>query len=118
LVNVEALDEIVGAWVRGRTQAACIAQLVKAEVAVAPVADFQDLAADPHLVSRNVLTEIDDPDLGTLRMPRVLPQLSETPGRIAHAGVHAMGSHNAQVYGDRLGISDAEMQLLRADGVI
>jgi crotonobetainyl-CoA:carnitine CoA-transferase CaiB-like acyl-CoA transferase len=32
-----------------RTQAECIEQLVKAEVAVAPVADFKDLAEDPHL---------------------------------------------------------------------
>ena len=117
LANVEELDEIVGAWVRGRTQAVCIEQLVKAEVAVAPVSDFKDLAEDPHLISRQVLTEIDDPELGKLRMPRVLPLLSDTPGRIAHGGL-AMGSHNAEIYAGRLGLSDGELAVLKAEGVI
>jgi crotonobetainyl-CoA:carnitine CoA-transferase CaiB-like acyl-CoA transferase len=103
--------------VRGRTQADCIAQLVKAEVAVAPVSDFKDLAEDPHLVAREVLTTLDDPELGTLRMPRVLPQLSDTPGRIAFAGL-PMGSHNAEIYGERLGLSAQEIAALKSDGVI
>ena len=98
-------------------QAVCIDQLVKAEVAVAPVSDFKDLAEDPHLVSRQVLTEIDDPELGKLRMPRVLPQLSDTPGRIAHGGL-PMGSHNAEIYGGRLGLLESELTALKADGVI
>jgi formyl-CoA transferase len=117
VANVEALDEIVGAWVRGRTQAACIEQLVRAEVAVAPVADFKDLAEDPHLAARRTLVSIEDSDLGTLRMPDVLPKLSETPGRIRFAGL-PMGVHNTEIYQQRLGLSDAELAALQAEGVI
>jgi len=87
LANVEELDTIVGAWVLERTQAECIAQLIEAEVAVAPVADFKDLAEDPHLISRKALASVEDPELGTLRMPDVQPRLSETPGRIRYAGL-------------------------------
>jgi len=117
VANVEALDEIVGAWVAGRTQAECIEQLVNAEVAVAPVADFKQLAEDPHLVARKTLVTIDDPDLGTLRMPDVLPKLSETPGRIRFAGL-PMGVHNDEIYRDRLGLTDAGIRALQADGTI
>ena len=117
LANVEALDEIVGAWVLERTQTECIAQLVKAEVAVAPVADFKDLAEDPHLLARKTLVAIDDPELGTLRMPDVLPKLSETPGKINYAGL-PMGVHNKEIYQERLGLTDAEMEELKAEGVI
>ena len=117
VANVEARDEIVGAWVLDRTQAACIEQLVKAEVAVAPVADFKDLAEDPHLQARHTLATIDDPELGTLRMPDVLPKLSETPGRIRFAGL-PMGVHNRETNRDRLGLSDGELAALQADGVI
>jgi len=117
LANVEALDEIVGAWVQERTQTECIAQLVKAEVAVAPVADFKDLAEDPHLLARKTLVAIDDPELGTLRMPDVLPRLSETPGKIRHAGL-PMGVYNREIYQGRLGLTDAEMEKLKAEGVI
>ena len=117
LANVAALDEIVGAWVQERTQTECIAQLVKAEVAVAPVADFKDLAEDPHLLARKTLVAIDDPELGTLRMPDVLPRLSETPGKIRHAGL-PMGVYNREIYQGRLGLTDAEMEKLKAEGVI
>ena len=101
----------------GRTQAECIEQLVNAEVAVAPVADFKQLAEDPHLVARKTLVTIDDPDLGTLRMPDVLPKLSETPGRIRFAGL-PMGVHNDEIYRDRLGLTDADIRALQADGTI
>lgn len=117
LANVEALDEIVGEWVRGRTQAGCVEQLNRAEMAVAPVADFKDLAEDPHLAARKALAIIDDPELGTLRMPDVQPRLSETPGRIRHAGL-AMGAHNREIYQDRLGLTEAELAVLHAEGVI
>jgi formyl-CoA transferase len=117
VANVEALDEIVGAWVLGRTQAECIEQLVEAEVAVAPVADFKDLADDPHLKARHTLVAIDDPELGTLRMPDVLPKLSETPGKIRFGGL-PMGVHNKEIYQERLGLSDAELAAFEADGVI
>jgi crotonobetainyl-CoA:carnitine CoA-transferase CaiB-like acyl-CoA transferase len=117
LANVEALDGIVGAWVAERDQADCIDQLVKAEVAVAPVADFQQLAEDPHLIQRKALAVIDDPDLGTLRMPDVQPKLSETPGKIRHAGL-AMGVHNSEIYRGRLGLSEGEIEDLKAEGVI
>ena len=94
-----------------------VARLVKAEVAVAPVSDFKDLAEDPQMVARKVLATIDDPELGTLRMPDVLPRLSETPGRIRHAGL-PMAVHNEEIYRERLGLSADEFDQLKADGII
>src|SRR5262245_1408352 len=87
LTNVDALDEIVAAWVAERTRGECVERLVKAEVAVAPVADFMDLAEDPHLAARKTLVTLEDPELGRLRMPDVLPKLSDTPGKIRYAGL-------------------------------
>lgn len=118
LANVDAVDAIVGAWIAERTQAECIDILIKGDVAVAPVADFKDLAEDPHMLAREVLTTIDDPDLGTLRMPRVQPRLSETPGVIRYAGRPPLGDCNKEIYQGRLGLTDAEMDKLKADGVI
>lgn len=117
LANVEALDELVGAWVLQRTQAECVAQLVALEVPVAPVSDFSDLHRDPQLVARKVLVTIEDPELGTLRMPNVQPRLSDTPGRIKYAGL-PMGVHNQEIYEDRLGLTAGELAQLKSDGVI
>ena len=46
VANVDELDKIVSAWMLERTRAEVIEQLVRAEVAVAPVFDFKDLAED------------------------------------------------------------------------
>jgi len=117
LENVDAVDEIVGAWVAAQTQAACLERLLKAEVAAAPVADFKDLAEDPHLIERKALATIEDPELGTLRMPDVLPRLSDTPGRIEYAGL-PMGACNKEIYIERLGLTEEELVKLQAEGVV
>ena len=115
--NVEEVDKIVGAWMLERTQAEIVEQLVKAEVAIAPVTDFKDLAEDPQMVARGALTKLDDPELGPLHLPTVQPRLMETPGRIRFAGL-PMGAYNKEIYQDRLGLTDVEMKKLKADGVI
>ena len=58
------------------------------------------------------------PLLGRLAMPGVVPRLTRTPGRVATAGPLRPGEHNAEVYGERLGLSRAELAGLAARGVI
>ena len=67
--------------------------------------------------ARQALAVIDDPELGTLRMPTVQPRLSETPGRIRHAGL-PMGTHNDEIYQGLLGLTEEELGALKADGII
>ena len=42
--------------------------------------------------------------LGPLKMPNVIPRMSETPGKIEHAGPD-LGNANEQVYERELGLS-------------
>jgi crotonobetainyl-CoA:carnitine CoA-transferase CaiB-like acyl-CoA transferase len=44
-------------------------------------------------------------------------QLSETPGEIERPGP-LLGEHSAYVYREILGLSDAEVEALAADGVL
>jgi hypothetical protein len=90
---------------------------IAAEVAAAPIADSKDPAEDPHMIARGALTEIDDPELGKLKMPTVQPRLSETPGRIEYAGL-PMGVHNREIYIERPGMEEGELERLRAAGVV
>jgi len=47
----------------------------------------------------------------------VLPRFSRTPGAVRFTGP-ALGEHNAAVYGGLLGMSEAEQQNLRDEGII
>ncbi len=117
LANVDDLDRIVGEWVSQRQQFEVVETLLGADVAVAPILDIEQLTTDPQLQARGAIVAVPDLELGQLRMPAPLPVLSETPGRIRHAGP-TLGEHNLEVFHGLLGLTETEMQALRSEGVI
>jgi len=56
--------------------------------------------------------------LGEVHVPGVVPKLSRTPGEIRRLGARTPGADNEAIYLDRLGLSRAELDGLRARGVI
>jgi crotonobetainyl-CoA:carnitine CoA-transferase CaiB-like acyl-CoA transferase len=119
VAHAKELDEIVGAWVAGLTLDAAQASLDEAGVPAGPVMSIADIAADPQYMARGMIAQVPDarmPD-GVAVMPGIIPRLTETPGRITHAG-GALGADNACVYRDLLGLDDADIARLAAEGVI
>jgi len=55
--------------------------------------------------------------LGALRMPGIVPKLSETPGEARFVGPE-LGEHNYEVYGNLLGLSAKEIAGLSERGVL
>ena len=51
-----------------------------------------------------------------LKIPAILPKLSETPGRTDWPGAK-IGAHNSEILGDLLGLSEADLSSLSDDGV-
>jgi crotonobetainyl-CoA:carnitine CoA-transferase CaiB-like acyl-CoA transferase len=86
------------------------------DLTASPVYDVADITEDPHVKARGILVDVPDPELGSVRMTAPTPRLSETPATIAWPGP-ALGAHNREVYG-ALGLSDAELDALRRDGII
>ena len=53
--------------------------------------------ADAHYTARKEdIVEVEDPDLGTLRMPAPLPKFSRTPGEVRRAGGR-LGEGNREI---------------------
>jgi crotonobetainyl-CoA:carnitine CoA-transferase CaiB-like acyl-CoA transferase len=117
LANADELDDIIGPWFAERTQEEAIKTLIDAQVAAAPIWNVEDVVSDPHLNARQAIATVEDPDLGPIRMPAVQPRLSETPGRIRHAGPR-LGEHNSEIYRDRLGLTEHQIRAFQTDGVI
>lgn len=115
--HADAINTIVGDWVKEHTAAEIEAVLVAAEVPVSRAYSIADIAADPHYAARQDIVVVDDPSIGPVRMQAVYPRLSATPGRIER-GAPKLGEHNREVYAGLLGLNDAEMAALQADGVI
>jgi len=72
---------------------------------------------DPHFTAREAIVTTRHPHFGRLRMQNVAPRLSATPSSI-RTPAPELGQHNAQVYGELLGLSTDAQAALRTRGVI
>jgi crotonobetainyl-CoA:carnitine CoA-transferase CaiB-like acyl-CoA transferase len=115
--NADELDALVAEWVAGHEGAEVIEQLEWCRVPVAPVNDVPALLADPHIAARGSLTTLVDPQIGPVTIVSPSPHLSATPGVVRTTGP-APGAHNAEVYGELLGIGADELAALTARGVV
>ena len=113
----ETVDRLVAAWTGSLDRDEVMRRCLAADVPIGPLNSIADIVQDPQFAARENLVEIDDPDLGRITVPNVLPRLSVTPGRVCGLGP-ALGNANDEVYGDRLGLSADERDRLRATGII
>ena len=113
----EELDALVAAWIAKHYREHVLDTFTRNRIPVAPVNDLADLFADPHVLERGSLIEIDDADLGALTMVAPAPKLSATPGHIRHTGP-ALGEHNRDVYREWIGLEGDAFSSLERDGTI
>lgn len=116
--NQEEIEGIVAEWASRHDAEAIDSVLNAAGVICGPIYTIADIFEDPQFTARDMLLEHDDPEFGTYIGPGIVPKLSETPGAVRWSATWEHGSHNAEVYGDLLGLSEEERAALHEAGVI
>ena len=116
--NVALLDGLVAEWTSTMTVKELDVHLEKHGVVTGPIYSIADIAKDPHYRDRKMVRQVNDEALGSIAVPGVAPRLSRTEGDIAWLGPQELGSHNKEIYGSLLGISDNELDELSNDGII
>ena len=91
--------------------------LLPAGVPMGAINTIDQVVAHPQVVARGALVECAHPIAGAVRTVGPPVRLSETPGAV-RAPAPLLGQHTGEVLRERLGMSDAEIQRLRAAGVI
>jgi crotonobetainyl-CoA:carnitine CoA-transferase CaiB-like acyl-CoA transferase len=117
LRHVELLDALIGEWVGSLDRDAVLERLQAADVPVGPIYSVADIVRDPQYWARQMLLRVDDPRLGPVVVPGVMPKLTASPGRQAWLGP-TLGEHTDAVLGDLLGLPPDDLAELRNDGVI
>jgi formyl-CoA transferase len=115
--NVEALDEIVGGWMKRHTLKEIVEILNENEVPVGPVMDIKDIVNDPHAQEREMVIRSFDEERGSLSMEGVFPKMSLTPGVVHHAGKR-IGVDNQEIFEERLGLSKEQLVELSKEKII
>ena len=116
--NEQEVYKAVEDWVASRSADEAIRALDAAKVPAARINSITELFADPQIAARENIVRLEDGRLGrSLAVPGVIPKFSHTPGRIKRLGPD-LGEDNEAVYCRELGLSKAELDDLRAKGVV
>ncbi len=115
--NQTELDELIGQWTATKTAEELTLLMEEAGVPVGKIYRAPDMLEDPHFAAREAIIKLAHPEFGELAMQNVVPKLSLTPGSVRHAGPD-LGEHNAQVFGDILGLSDETQADMAAREII
>jgi crotonobetainyl-CoA:carnitine CoA-transferase CaiB-like acyl-CoA transferase len=113
--NREALLPLLRARFQTRTTADWLDRL-RGRVPCAPVNDVRQALADPQVLARDMIVEVEHPEFGTLREVR---SPVRTEGEIREPRrAPRLGEHTDPILRDVLGYSDSTIARLRSAGVI
>ena len=80
-----------------------------------PVYDYAQMFADPEARHRGLVQYASDAELG--EVPRIRTPIRIGKGVVVRNVAPKLGQHNVEIFG-RLGVTKAELQELRAKGVL
>src|SRR6266446_3470775 len=114
--NIEALEEVISAWTAQRSAEAAAVALQAAGVAAYPVVTMAGLYADPQLRARRQFRVRRHAEMGDHAYCYPGFELAEAPGDIV-GPAPCVGADNDFVFRDLIGLTEAEYDSYRRQGV-
>ncbi|MCP4385098.1 MAG: CoA transferase [Hyphomicrobiales bacterium] len=111
------IDRIVEDWTSGQDLAPLMEALQRSEIPSSPINSIADIFEHPQFAALGTLAAVAHPVLGELKMPAVVPRLSETPGAIGWLG-REIGADTDAVLTSKLGYTSSKLDDLRAREII
>jgi len=116
--NQIELDVIINAWTATLSVDELDAMMTSCSIPAGRVFRAPEMLADPHFQAREAIIEVQTERFGPLKMQGTFPKMSGTPGSVRRPAPSIVGQHNAEVYGELLGLGESELAELKAAGAI
>ncbi len=116
--NMAALDDIINEWTKTLSVDEVDALMQEAGVPAGRIFRAPEMLADPHYQAREAIVDTPTSEWPELKMQNVFPKMSKTQGEIRWTGPEELGQHNNEVYGELLGMSESEIEKLKAKSII
>jgi crotonobetainyl-CoA:carnitine CoA-transferase CaiB-like acyl-CoA transferase len=110
------LDAAISGWTSANSIANVLAALEETGVPAGRIYSVADIVADPHYQARGMLLQAELPGGARVKMPGIVPKLSDTPGAVRWQGP-ALGEHTSAVLAE-LGIAAHDIQRMKDEGVV
>lgn len=114
--RVEEIDGAIQQWCGGRDIDEALGTLKRADVPVGKIYSVADMFADPQFLARGMIEQHRFTDGSPVKLPAVVPKLSETPGGTRWIGPE-LGEHTEEVL-KSLGYDSAAIDELAKTGAI
>jgi crotonobetainyl-CoA:carnitine CoA-transferase CaiB-like acyl-CoA transferase len=115
--HAEFLDSIIEEWTKNLTLSEALHALDEAKVPSGSIYSIEDIVADPHYQARGMIREVEIEGIGKLKVPGIVPKLSETPGDIEWVGPR-LGEHTEEILSKTLKWSHEKIEVLKEKGVV
>jgi len=109
------IDAAIGAWTAAHELDVVLKALDGVDVPAAKVYDVADIVSDAQYLARDMIEQHQLPDGKPVKLPGIVPKLSDTPGATEWIGPK-LGEHTAEILRG-LGYDTAAQQALKARGV-
>ncbi|HET9902167.1 MAG TPA: CoA transferase [Xanthobacteraceae bacterium] len=113
---VDEINRLIAAWTIKHTKHEAMRILGEAGVPCGAVLDTMELWSDPSLRARGIFATVHHPVRGEFVMPGWPVKMSDS--QVAVSSAPLLGADNAAVYGEWLGLSQGELDKLKAEQII
>lgn len=113
----ELINRLLNATLSSNSCAHWLAKLEEQRIPCSPVNSFSQALSDPQVLHRNMVVELQHPQGGSTRGPGNPIKLSRT-GEESFTAAPLLGADTERVLSEVLRMSEADIQVLRAQGVI
>lgn len=111
------IDQAITDWTLSQTYDEAYQTMVEADVPSGPVYSIADIAKDEQYKARGIFETVEIEEGDNVKIPAVLPKLTETPGGTDWIGPK-LGEHNEEIYRGFLEMTQAEFEDLIAEEII
>ncbi|SFD90674.1 formyl-CoA transferase [Lentibacillus persicus] len=115
--QAEYLDSVIESWTQTKTLHVALEELDQAKVPAGPIYSIEDIVQDPHYLSRDMINEFQLNDGESLKVPGVVPKMSDTPGKTNWLGPD-LGEHTDDVMKTWLNYDDDKISDLKDKGIL
>jgi formyl-CoA transferase len=116
--NQTELDDLINAWTGSLTVDEVEQAMIDYSIPAGRVYTAKDMLADPHFQARDAIVEVETARHGKLKMQNAFPKLSKTPSGVRRPAPEVPGQHNAEIYGELLGMNEQAIGQLAEQGII
>ncbi len=116
VTHEQEIDTAIIQWTTTLSSTQVLEKLEHAAVPAGPINSVADMFEDEHFKTRGMFEQV-EVNGDKLTIPAMRPLMSDTPGRTDWAGPE-LGAHNQEVFGDVLGLSAEELEIMKSEGAI